>query len=285
MLNIANLSYLDTSQLSSPDVQQLFALVNQETAQRILEHHHGRNRSINPKTVRRYKDDITAGVWTFAGDPLRFDHNGMLIDGQHRLAAIAQLNDPNIAIPFSILLGLPPESIKTMDQGAKRTAGQQLDIAGVKNYNTIAAGAKIAYHWNQGTLNRSSHGKVISTPVIEQYVHDHRHIIDHVNDHMYKIRNNDIPNGPAVACAIIFTQVDPDAEREFFTLLSEGGEPKGSPINTLDRKMAKMRRDNTRQRAEETIAMVFKAWNAWRDGKNLTRLTQLRDDEPFPAVK
>ena len=45
------------------------------------------NRPLSQNTVYRYADAILSGEWKLNGDTIRFDSNGTLIDGQHRLHA------------------------------------------------------------------------------------------------------------------------------------------------------------------------------------------------------
>lgn len=267
----------------SPVFRQGVASFTPAIAKEILANHVAPNRRLGPVTSRRYRDDIVGGAWTFAGDPLRFDVDGNLIDGQHRLLALSQVKDPLFSMVFTVMLGLPYEAIRAMDQGAKRTSGQQLNIAGVKNAQVIGAGARLAILWEQGTP-KSGYARVVSNPRVEQWVRENPELVEHVNSHMTKIKQTDLPGGAATAAALILAQVDPDAELEFFTLLSDGGTPKGNPINTLDKRLARLRRHNTQTRAEEYLALTFKAWNAWRQGRELHQITKLGENESFPSL-
>ncbi len=48
------------------------------------------NRHANKKDIEKFSRDMRANAWTFDGDPLKFDRQGRLIDGQKRLMAAAQ---------------------------------------------------------------------------------------------------------------------------------------------------------------------------------------------------
>jgi hypothetical protein len=43
------------------------------------------NRGVGAQVVDAYARDMLAGKWYIPGDPIRFDEDGNLIDGQHRL--------------------------------------------------------------------------------------------------------------------------------------------------------------------------------------------------------
>lgn len=122
----------DDLDLHAEKITHTIVMVSAETAKRWLAHNK-RNRNISPTDVQRYRLDMEAGLWRFAADPIRFDVNGNLIDGQHRLTALSELAD--ICLPMLIVRGLPPETQKVMDQGRKRTPGQQLYLSGIKDAN------------------------------------------------------------------------------------------------------------------------------------------------------
>ena len=74
----------------------------------------------SPKTniVNMYAKDMEEGKWMFCGDCIRFDKNGKLIDGQHRLRAIIKSKQPQ---KFVVIEGLEPDSALVMDIGHKRS--------------------------------------------------------------------------------------------------------------------------------------------------------------------
>lgn len=83
-------------------------------AKTMLSHNTG-NRPLRKAVVQRYATDMENGDWQDNGDPIRFDTNGRLIDGQHRLEAVILSDTP---IDAWVLRGLKPETQKTMDQAA-----------------------------------------------------------------------------------------------------------------------------------------------------------------------
>lgn len=74
-------------------------------AKTMLSHNTG-NRPLRKAVVQRYATDMENGDWQDNGDPIRFDTNGRLIDGQHRLEAVILSDTP---IDAWVLRGLKPE--------------------------------------------------------------------------------------------------------------------------------------------------------------------------------
>lgn len=273
------------AQCASPHFHQLVCLFSPKIAREVIAGHTGPNRNLSKRSVSRYRADMEAGVWSFTADPLRFDTAGLLIDGQHRLQALAELDDSRFVLPFSVALGLSSETIMAIDQGAKRTAGQQLGLRHVKNGTAMAAAVRIAIVWEEhGIRNgRGLSDAGPSVPLIERWIDEHEDLVDHVNTHMTALRNNDAPTGTATGAALILAQIDPVAEIEFFLALSEGGLPKDNPITVLDRRLARLRRERANYRQEEYLGMIFRVWNAWRKGDKMNKLIRPSDLANFPV--
>lgn len=224
------------------------------------------NRPVRQIVVERYRSDMAAGRWTFAGDPIRFDTGGRLLDGQHRLAALVEL--PGMAIPMLVVRGLPNESQGVMDQGAKRTPGDQLALRGVKNSHNVAAAVKQVIIWESGLLFRDNKvGNAITASRIEQWVSDNHADIDYLNSINHTVRQNDAPPSVAGAAAIMFSRLDPEGCTTFFTLLARGAGVEGNPIVTLDKRLQRIRREGLKTSNRDYLALLILAWNAWRDGK------------------
>lgn len=85
------------------------------------------NRSINPLRVSEYADRMDKKQWLI-GQPIAFDEEGCLIDGQHRLKAVIKHGK---AVKFLTLRGFPSQSASVFDLGQKRTIAQIAKIQGV----------------------------------------------------------------------------------------------------------------------------------------------------------
>lgn len=100
------------------------SIVDPETARDWL-NESGTNRKINPEFVDRYADMMKNGQWTLSPQGLAFNNQGQLLDGQHRLHAVIESNNPQ---EFIIFEGWGPETIRVMDAGMQRMAHQALQI-------------------------------------------------------------------------------------------------------------------------------------------------------------
>lgn len=262
----------DRAAIASGVIEQSIWDITPSIAERLLKLN-VKNRPLSPQVIEKYRRDMEEGRWVFAADPIRFDTTGNLIDGQHRLSALDNC-DESTTIPFLVIRGLPNETQMVMDQGRKRTPGQQLALKGVKNSNAIAAGVKVYLTWEFGLLFRDNKAAsvAISTAQIEEWVSENVDLIAHVNGHFGSIRANDAPPSVSVCAAITFAKISPDSEAQFFQALASGGMPRNHPINTLDKRLQRIRREGLKTSQRDYLAMFIQAWNASREGRSVVKL-------------
>lgn len=278
-----NASSLD---VKSPRIDHSVVMVSSETAARWLKHTK-RNRSLSEEVATRYATDMENGLWAFAADPIRFDADGHLIDGQHRLSALARLD---MTLPMLVVRGLPTDSQLVMDQGRKRTPGQQLGLLGVKNSNVIASMVKVVIQYDNGLLFRdSSLSRSITAPVIQEYVSAHPDEVSFVQTIVDVIRRVDAPPSVVGAFAIVaFREHGRDSADFLLQLDALVGMSEGHPIHTLDKRLRRIRRERVKVSSRDYLALFIQAFNAWREGRLITKFQRPRGGSwnvsNFPSV-
>src|SRR6202012_1832148 len=75
------------------------------------------NRNIVQAHVAALARDIRNGQWMFNAQPICFSRSGRLLNGQHRLSAVLEANQP---IEVLVMRGLPEEAFETYDKQAKK---------------------------------------------------------------------------------------------------------------------------------------------------------------------
>ena len=63
-------------------------VITPELAEQYLTKNTNNYRSMSNSVVNAYATDMKTGNWKFNGDSIKFNKSGILVDGQHRLAAI-----------------------------------------------------------------------------------------------------------------------------------------------------------------------------------------------------
>lgn len=255
--------------------------VSPELAERWLERN-TKNRPIRQRDVDKYARDMASGNWLMTGEGIKFDVSGTLIDGQHRLWAIVEAGQ---AVRMMVVTGLPPEAQSVMDSGTKRTAGDSLQLAGFKNYYNVAASARLGYAYDCGFLTRarsSISGADIPTPThaeIRQWVDLNPGIVDAVAE---TGRWPGRSKSAAAVATLILRRVDADEATAFINRIIElDFDGTGDPAKALYERLLNSKVQREQLSSVTEMHMIFRAWNAHRDGQRMTKLMVRSSQSPF----
>lgn len=95
-----------------------------------------RNRNVSDAVVRSYASTMQRGEWKLNGESIKFDTEGVLTDGQHRLLAVVKSGIP---VEMLVIRDVDTDAFATYDCGRNRTAGQLMGMQGVPNYNVVSS--------------------------------------------------------------------------------------------------------------------------------------------------
>lgn len=238
-----------------------------------------KNRALNRKRVEHFAGAMTRGEWKFTGEAIKFSKEGLLLDGQTRLAATS-LADARV--PMLVVVGLDEDAQAVMDTGQRRTAAQALGLLGKKNASTLAAMIQFD---RQVERNRFDYGIVMTHPEIIEVVERAPELEDIARRaHTYSARTGLKSSVIGVALWRL-SRIDADAATAFFDSLADmKSEGPGDPIYTLlDRvRKAHLQQEKVSQKTE--LGWIYRAWNARREGRPLQQI-KLRPDWDLPAPK
>ena len=72
-----------------PDLDIRVMSISSVQAAQMLELHKGPNRRTSDNQVLKFQADMENGRWHFEGAPIKLSKTGKLLDGKHRLTALA----------------------------------------------------------------------------------------------------------------------------------------------------------------------------------------------------
>lgn len=263
-------------------------LITPEQASLWLAERNNRNRRLAKDRVARYVEEIKSGQWQINGASVAFsrpvgDQLPQLLDGQHRLSAV---KDAGVAVTTVLVTGLEPQSQDTMDQGAKRTVGNVLQIHGFSDPNNVAATAQHCWGYVNGTLGHVAKASRRGTPAqIAGFAGQHLETLHTAVRQGHSLRRM-VPARVSTSAAAywIIAQAAPGSAAAFWGPLLDGiGLIDGSPILVLRNRLIREATLTRKAPPLHILAAFIKAYNAWVEDRPISLLAW-RDNEPFPRA-
>lgn len=102
------------------------------------------NRPLHVSRVKLFEAELRDGNFKLTHQGIAIGCSGQLLDGQHRLHAIA---NTGISAPLMVATGVPDESFAVLDTGIKRGASDVLAICGSQNRVEVASAIRLYLHY------------------------------------------------------------------------------------------------------------------------------------------
>ena len=257
-----------------PDLTFAVEVVTPEQALAWLNDHNTLNRKIREATVEAYARDMLEGRWEMTAEPLKFDRDGNLLDGQHRLHATAR---SGVSVTFPVARNVTAEAQRVMDTGTKRQTHDQLRLAGYSNTAMISAAGRLGWRADHGLL-APTHNKVkVTNSEVLNWVDSHSDIAEFAAM-ATRVRNTF--DGGSIG-AFLYTiwrthHIARSAADDFWEGVITGADlAAGDPRLALRAKLTKRptaKDTESTRRAAWAVQFVAEAWNAYRAGEDLSRI-------------
>lgn len=226
-----------------------------------------RNRNLRSRVVNAYAADIAAGDWDWNGDGIKFAADGTLLDGQHRLAAIAKADT---SVRMMVVRGLPLSTQETMDVGAKRTFSDLLRLRGEAHYVPLATTVRAVAAWEAGERALAGKSRAFTNRQLLHTLDTYPWIREGMSLVQRAARGAELPVSVTGVLWWVFAQIDSDDAEDFFSrLASDENHSAGQPIYTLRRLLAASQEGVRGERNGRYLtAVTIKAWNKYRLGES-----------------
>lgn len=248
-----------------------FELVTPADATNYLDNNNLNNRPLRRTRVDQYASSMKAGLWAFNGDTIRFDEAGTLVDGQHRLTAVAMSKVPTV---FLVIRGLPDKSQATIDKGATRNAADAISFkySNKADASAIARAIKsyLLYTSNWSISNGGRSGVKAAAEMVLDHYDKHKVDIDHCYAEAKKLAKVKSLLSPAQATFLyyVFHQIDPQDAKQFMTDVLLATTVPDSVEYHANSEIG--RKDTSEQ---EKLYTMINAWNYMRKGKTVKQTT------------
>jgi len=234
------------------------------------------NRNVSSGNLAALVQAMKEGRWHTDGAPIRFNKSGELIDGQHRLTALIAAETPQT---FLVIWGVEDAAMTTLDTGRARTRADVLMIhdPSLANVTNVAAVVGMMVRWHKGLRNHYIRTAPISNDEVVAFYDEHKEEALEAARHGQRLaKATGAGSGMAFGvCYWVFTHLDAEDAEFFWDRLVDGaGLEVGNPIYALREMLAREARSNTRERmrADVVVALIIKAWNAYRRGEDIRLL-------------
>lgn len=266
-----------------------------------------KNRPLSQNRVIDYAIQMEGRRWSLNGESLKFDAEGHLFDGQHRLQACILAETP---FRTYVIRGLEdPNAFATIDIHSVRTHADIFGIEGWQSNKTAAQAAMLLYLFNRdmiswnGPVRSSSRqqrrrsklaakvavmpssSQIVSRTTLAEYARTIRVELEQAVRFSNGLKAKRImPVGMLAALYFLFRQKDPVAAEAFCHDLGEGtGLQKNDPVFTLRERILTIRASNTRLLRWTLFGFAIKAWNRRREHKPLAAI-RVSAGEAFPKI-
>lgn len=238
----------------------------------------GHNRSLRRERAEAFARDMESGNWRDNGETLKFDWNGRLVDGQHRLAALVRAGIPH---RFLVVRGVDPDSIHTIDMGVARRYADVLRMNGVRNGAQMASMERRLFLWKRRGMRvaRGGAAKAVTSTELLEFREGYHQLLGLALSRGQDLRKKFARVSPSTfgAAYILFTEKDPAMADAFFDMLLSGvgfGDDRRHPVLVLRERLADGSRQFEAKRTseDEKLALMIRAWNHFRDGKPVATL-------------
>lgn len=245
--------------------------------------HNPSNRSISASKVEKYAAAIKRGEWRLNGEPLIFDVIGNLMDGQHRLKAVVT---SGMAVRMLVVKGVNPDARWTLDTGKARLAADVLTMHGEHNSASLAGGLRLLLRYKTDKFQSPGKDGLSNLQLVE-FLQSHPRMRQAAAAAVGAGKttiNVFLSKSERTFLQYIFSEVDSADTMRFFDLFTSGENlNRTHPILLLRNRLLAEKSTGT-YRLEQTVrlALIIKAWNAWRTGRSLVRLAWKHALEEFP---
>ena len=246
-----------------------------------------KNRSLNRQRVIAHARDMTEGRWILNGETIKFDTEGNLIDGQHRLHAVV---DSGRSVKMLVVSNVEPVAMQTIDTGSIRSVGQIVQIYGVSNPNEVSAlaGAIRSYAESRHLVWSGARG--LSKSEIATFVIENNSQLQEAARFAKNAHKS--ANIPRVAYGLLaYFAIEKHKKSPELWDSWHAGVTNGADLSKSDPRLAlrnlMLRRTgsiNGYKLQQEQVALVIKAWNAYVNDKPIKVLRWDTSMLPMPEI-
>jgi hypothetical protein len=229
------------------------------------------NRPLSEATVAERMRTFLDRKWKFNGAPIRFNTNGQLIDGRHRLTGYlaARQADPSLPPFLSLVVyGIDEDAMATIDTGRVRSVRDHLNING-----------QISTHVLGAVLRKLAYFAYDQTDKVKLTIDETMNILDLHPKVVNSVKRccpiEIVPKSTLGAIHYIagYFQGDLEAANDFLNVFRTGKPGyEGCPAHRVREHFIRLRSDKKMMIDQEKAKILVWAWNCFRENKSVYQI-------------
>lgn len=237
--------------------------IDKERAQEYIAQIDG-NRPIANGYVRWLIGRQRRGEWQTNGDSIKFDKNGVLRDGQHRLMMVMQTDTP---IEVVVVREIDPAAFITMDTGKNRNLADVLAINKYQNSKSLASALGWVHRYltnRMYQLARITHEQHLA--VLDKNPELNESVAFYLN--LAKIGRLYWP-AITIACHYLFTRIDIPRANALIERYATGVgiDTLTDPVGILRGQVPVEATKRVKPQGDQIFGLFALAWNAQQSGR------------------
>lgn len=237
------------------------------------------NRPMSNVHIERIAQQMAKGQFILNGESIIFSDEGVLMQGQHRLAACIK---SNTSFQTVVVRGIPYNAFFTLDSGRARSISDVFAIQGTPDYSKMSSivNSYIRLHTGINSYTgRESMKNLMSTKkdIFDVY---QRHIELFTEIKLFSNRCYDklrllkmAEIGGIMAYLIIDLKHPQDFVESFFTMLFFNSNVNNEAVNILRTKLINDLASERRMTPKYKLSIIIKCWNAYVENKEVKVLS------------
>ena len=238
------------------------------------------NRNVCKARVIEYLEQMRRGQWRLSPDAITFDTEGILINGQHRMLALVAYGKPLL---FLVGRNYPKDTFSIIDTGKNRTAGDVLQVKGVKRPKLVAAIIRRRFALKEKKVcmdGTNEHGggyhstrAINNQEIFEQYL-KMQDLYDNILNDATAINSSSgtlvtSEIGGLLSYLVIDLGYEYDKSLFFFQEICSVKESCSKTLESIRVKLLKDKISNKRMTAQYKQGLIMRAWNYYKNGKEI----------------
>lgn len=245
------------------------------------------NRRLDRNRLNKYVSEMKSGKWredTF--EFIKFDKNGNLIDGQHRLTSICK---SGVSVNLHVVFGLEQEVMNFIDTGKSRQASDVLTINGIQNSTRIAGFIQrynLYVNLNSKAQQSGIENSLNNNEVLKFY-DENKDFIEHVMKQSmtyYEAFKRVLDFGTLALFYALFSKIDQEKADAFMQEVCIGKNTTNDITFSLRDRLISEKIGIKKTSKQVIIALIIKSWNFYYTNKTIKTLRYQPDKEPYPTL-